>query len=59
METEKLSFDAMEALTGEGSWKDCASFALSAISCFTGPEGILGLGGMALSAGGCEAYMYG
>ena len=53
METKEMNLDEMEALTG-GSWQACVCFGLSALSMATGPEGILGLGGMAMSAGDCE-----
>ena len=56
METKKLSLTEMEGIEGEG-WKACASFGLSFASMFTGPWGILGLAGMALSAGACENYL--
>lgn len=42
----------------EGDWKDCAGAALSIIGMFSGPFGaVLGLGGLAMSAGGCEHYL--
>jgi len=56
MQTKKLSLKEMEGIEGNG-WKSCASFALSFGSMFTGPWGILGFAGMALSAGACEDYL--
>ena len=56
MEAKKLSLHEMEVIEG-GGWKACASFGLSFASMFTGPWGILGLAGMALSAGACEEYL--
>jgi len=53
METKEMNLDEMEALTG-GSWQACVGMGLFALSMAAGPEGIIGLAGMALSAGDCE-----
>ena len=57
---KKLELNQMVLTIGgaDGSWKDCASMGISMIGMVTGPLGaVLGLAGMALSAGGCENYL--
>lgn len=52
------NIDVIHYAQVNGDWKDCASFALSAAGLFTGPFGaVIGISGMALSAGGCEDYL--
>ena len=55
---KELSLEKMENVEGGtvDGW-DCVSFGLSFASMFTEPWGILGLAGMALSAGECEEYL--
>lgn len=53
---KELSLEKMSEIKGGDGW-DCVSFGLSFASMFTGPWGILGLAGMAISAGGCEEYL--
>ncbi len=54
----KLNFQEMETIQGEkmtpAQIRACIGFGLSAVSMFTGPWGILGLAGMAVTAGDCE-----
>lgn len=41
-----------------GDWKDCAGSVISIIGMFSNPFGaVLGLAGLAASAGGCEKYL--
>lgn len=60
---KELNIDQMLELKAgerEGDWKDCAGMVISIIGMFGGPVGaVLGLGGIAASAGGCESYLKG
>lgn len=53
------NLDFIEYAAVGGSWKDCASFVLSAVGGFMGGPFTMAFGvtGMALSAEGCEKYL--
>ena len=63
MMMKELNLNQMQAAKGgtiNGDWKDCASVVISFVGMFTGPWGaVLGLAGLASSAGGCERYLQG
>jgi hypothetical protein len=52
------NIEVFELAANPGSWKDCAGFAISFIGAFSNPfSAVLGVAGMALSAGGCESWL--
>lgn len=60
---KELNMNQMQEAKGgttNGDWQDCAGLVISVLGMFTGPVGaILGLAGVAASAGGCETYLKG